>query len=169
MQFLKGVTFFSFLGYLIEGAYQKLTCGTFKKPNFSWLPFKPMYGIAAMLLLGLKTDSRWMRLAGFVLIPTGVEYISGYWLRQDFGLRYWDYSQEKGNIDGLVCPRYLLYWGALSYLLVEQIGPRLKRAYKRRQRQWEPFLQAAALLFATDVQCNLWRRYHDKRKRPLNK
>lgn len=163
MKFFHGLTLYSFAGWIIEELYQKITCGTFKKANFSWLPFKPMYGIAAMLLVPLKSKGYKLRVAGFLLIPAAVEFISGYWLKRDFGLTYWDYGREKGNINGLICPKFLFYWGVLSYVLVEWVQPWLERAFDVHRKLLEPLLSSCAVVFLTDMQCNLWRRYHQKR------
>ena len=95
MKFLHGVTLYSFAGWLIEETFQKVTCGTFKRPHFSWLPFKPMYGIAAMLMVTTQKKGKWAALLGISSIPMAVEFVSGYWLRERYGLKYWDYSQEK--------------------------------------------------------------------------
>ena len=98
MKFLQGVALYSFAGWMIEGTYHKVTCGSFKRPHFSWLPFKPMYGIAAMLMIKCQKKGKWTAALGVSSIPALVEYISGYWLREHYGLQYWDYSQEKGNV-----------------------------------------------------------------------
>lgn len=47
--------FYSFGGWLLEGLYHLLMTGSFWKANFLLGPFKPMYGIAAVLLLGAKS------------------------------------------------------------------------------------------------------------------
>lgn len=43
---------YSFLGWLLEGWYNRLVTGHFQKPNFLHGPFKPMYGIGGLLLTG---------------------------------------------------------------------------------------------------------------------
>lgn len=169
MKFLHGVTLYSFAGWLIEETFQKVTCGTFKRPHFSWLPFKPMYGIAAMLMVTTQKKGKWAALLGISSIPMAVEFVSGYWLRERYGLQYWDYSQEKGNIQGLVCPKFWAYWALLGGLLLYEVQPKAE-AWLSKGVPWrQKFLSAASLLMLTDVECNLWRRHHDQRKLALNK
>lgn len=169
MKFLHGVTLYSFAGWLIEETYQKVTCGSFKRPHFSWLPFKPMYGIAAMLMVQSQKRGRWAAALGISSIPAVVEYLSGYWLRERYGLQYWDYSQEKGNIQGLVCPKFLAYWALLGGVLLYKVQPKVEQWLRTKPFVQQKLLAAASLLMITDAQCNLWRRHHDKRKMALNK
>lgn len=167
MKLLHGVTIYSFAGWVLESLYHKALCGSFRRPHFSWLPFKPMYGIAAMLLVKTKQKGKLRAVVAAGGIPTAVEFLSGYWLRQSYGLKYWDYSQEKGNIQGLVCPKFMAYWMALGSLLVYQVQPKMEKWLKGCQERGQKLLSAAAFLMVTDVQCNLWRREHNKRRTSL--
>ncbi len=169
MKFLQGVALYSFAGWMIEGTYHKVTCGSFKRPHFSWLPFKPMYGIAAMLMIKCQKKGKWTAALGVSSIPALVEYISGYWLREHYGLQYWDYSQEKGNVQGLICPKFLACWALLGTMLLYEVQPKVERWLGSAPKVWQNVLSAASLLMVTDVECNLWRRHHDRRKLALNK
>ena len=44
---------------------------------------------------------------------SGVELVVGALCRQVLHLAVWDYSREWGNLAGLICPRYSLYWFVL--------------------------------------------------------
>ena len=55
------------------------------------------------------------------LSVTAIEYIAGIIFIKGMGVKLWDYSEEWGNIDGLICPLYTLFWtilGAIYYYLV---------------------------------------------------
>jgi uncharacterized membrane protein len=109
---------YSFIGWIIEEAYSFAITKKFKKEGFLIGPFKPMYGIAVTLLilcneiLGINGVS--LILLCF-LIPTTVEYISGYMLKHIFNKIYWDYSYLKYNIHGFVSLRFSFYWMLLSF------------------------------------------------------
>ena len=48
------------------------------------------------------------------IIPTAIEFLTGY---LDFKLkkvRLWDYSEEKFNFMGFICLRFSLYWFLIS-------------------------------------------------------
>jgi uncharacterized membrane protein len=108
---------YSFIGWIIEEAYSFAVTGRFNKEGFLVGPFKPMYGIAFTILIFyneiLEIDRISLVLLCF-LIPTTVEYISGYMLKHIFHKVYWDYSQFKYNINGFVTLRFSLYWMLLS-------------------------------------------------------
>lgn len=117
--------FYSFGGWLLEGLYHLLMTGSFWKANFLLGPFKPMYGIAAVLLLGAKPLEKREFFLLAVIIPLVVEYASGFWLKNAFGLQYWDYSGYRYNIDGLVCLQFAVIWIVLAYFWVYGIQPKL--------------------------------------------
>lgn len=55
------------------------------------------------------------------LCMTVLEYIAGTISLKFTNIRLWDYSDEWGNIKGIICPRFSLYWailGAVYYFLI---------------------------------------------------
>ena len=46
------------------------------------------------------------------LFATGVEYIFGIIFNRDFHI--WDYRNQWGNIQGMICPLFTLLWGLIS-------------------------------------------------------
>ena len=52
---------------------------------------------------------------------TAVEYIAGIISVKVFKVRLWDYNNEWGNIQGIVCPKFSLIWallGSVYYFLI---------------------------------------------------
>ena len=49
---------------------------------------------------------------------TAAEFVSGCILNRKFKLGVWDYSDQRGNIGGQVCPLYSVLWGGLSLVAV---------------------------------------------------
>ena len=45
---------------------------------------------------------------------TAIEYIAGIIFIKGMGRKLWDYSDRWGNIDGLICPLYTIFWGILG-------------------------------------------------------
>lgn len=108
---------YSFGGWLLEGLYQLLMTGSFWKPNFLLGPFKPMYGIASVLLLAVRPLGKRAFFFFAQVIPLGVEFVSAWWLKAAFGLQYWDYSAYKYNVAGLsVCNSPFFGWCCLMRL-----------------------------------------------------
>ena len=136
---------YSFIGWIIEELYSFVVNGKFKKEGFLRGPFKPMYGIAISLLILcheiLGIDGIPMILLCF-LIPTTVEYISGYLLKHIFNKVYWDYSKLKFNLQGIVTLQFSLYWTFLSFIAVYFLQPIILNIYVRQGK----FLIGAAMI-----------------------
>ena len=100
-------------------------------------PFKPMYGIASTILILynqiLDIDGIPLILLCF-LIPTTVEYISGYMLKHIFNKIYWDYSNLKYNIHGFVTLKFSLYWTVLSFIGIYFLQPAVYNIYKESEK-----------------------------------
>ena len=54
---------------------------------------------------------------------TSIEYIAGLIFIKGMGVKLWDYSNNFGNIDGLICPSYTLLWGVLASIYYYFINP----------------------------------------------
>ncbi|MDZ4956887.1 hypothetical protein GNF51_13945, partial [Clostridium perfringens] len=89
---------YSVAGWLIEGIYSYIVSGKFKKEGFMKGPYKPMYGIAFTSLVVCNEYFNFniiVTLLLFLVIPTSVEFISGYLLKEIFNKQYWDYSNLR--------------------------------------------------------------------------
>lgn len=150
---------YSFGGWIIEGLYQLLTQGTFFKPNFLLGPFKPMYGIASVLLLAVKPMGKRAFFLFAQAIPLGVEYISGLWLKKTFGLQYWDYSGYKYNVQGLICLQFAAAWVVLSYFFVYVLQPKLAGLHLPEHREVKISLWVLWAGFVADVAYTLITRW----------
>lgn len=148
---------YSLFGWLLENVYSWFAQGVFWKEGFLKSPFKPMYGVAPLLLLMLCRESAgtrpWIAAALCLLIPTIVEGISGYLLLTLFGRRWWDYSGLRFQLAGHICLRFSLYWGILSALLLKVLHPLAEQAYQGVSSVWPVAGPALLLLFAADL---LW-------------
>lgn len=52
---------------------------------------------------------------------TLIELIAGLWCLKITKVRLWDYSNEWGNYEGVICPKFSLFWailGAAYYFLI---------------------------------------------------
>lgn len=126
---------YSFIGWIIEEVYSFFIDGKFKKEGFLVGPFKPMYGIAISLLILFheiwEIDGVPMIVLCF-LIPTTIEYISGYLLKYIFNKVYWDYSRLKFNLQGIVTLKFSLYWTFLSFIAIYFLQPVILNIYIRQ-------------------------------------
>lgn len=146
-------TIYSFFGWLLENSYSYARKRVFFKDNFFFGPFKPMYGFAPLLLVFLiGKDMHWtFVLALCFLIPTLVEYCSGFLLEWFFGKKWWDYSGHKFQLQGHICFSYSICWIALSLLCLAYVHPRLVTLYGAIGGFWALIWPTVALYFLGEL------------------
>lgn len=157
---------YSFLGWVLESSFQKITKGTFLKPNFLYGPVKPMYGFGGTLLVESyrRNSSRFLYVS--LLIPLLVEWCSGKWLDSRYHLKYWDYSKEKIQLGGYICLKFAICWILLAQVLVKWIHPVLDAWIPRIEKNvmWNGLF----FVFLLDSTITLWRREYLLKKQKQN-
>lgn len=124
----------SVLGWVLELLYRNLTQKNKKwiNPGFCTGPYLPIYGfgLCALYLLAsleqysLIADPFWNKavlFAAMALGMTAIEYAAGVFCLKYLKVRLWDYFDLWGNIQGIICPLFSLFWailGALYYFLI---------------------------------------------------
>ena len=101
-------------------------------PGFLVGPFLPLYGFGLWILYGLASIDI-SSLAPFprvlvrvLLIGVGmtvIEYVAGKVFIVGMHVKLWDYSQKPGNIEGIICPEFSLYWTLLGAFYCYVIHP----------------------------------------------
>ena len=121
--------FYSFIGYVIEVSFVSINE---KKLNFSrgYLigPVIPIFGVGAILMYLLLHKYENDLLALYILstfICTTLEYVTSFLLEKIFRMRWWDYSDEKLNLNGRVCVKHALEFGLGGVVILKYIQPRL--------------------------------------------
>lgn len=101
-------------------------------PGFCTGPYLPLYGSGLCLLFliailenfVLISNPLWSKILLFALMAvcmTVIEYIAGIISLKVTKVRLWDYTNEWGNIQGIICPKFSLIWallGALYYFFI---------------------------------------------------
>lgn len=118
---------YSILGFIVE----IISCTiTTKKPvyNRGFLigPYLPIYGTGAFLIT--LTLSRYSSdpLALFIMSAvycSVLEYFTSLIMEKIFHLRWWDYTQNKFNINGRVCLKNAVLFGLAGLVIVEIMDP----------------------------------------------
>lgn len=117
---------YSVLGWLIEVIVVGI--GTKKLVNRGFLigPYCPIYGTGSIMMILLLNKYKGDYLALFVLGTTVcsiLEYLTSYIMEKLFKARWWDYSNDKFNINGRICLRNAVAFGVLGTVLVEFVNP----------------------------------------------
>lgn len=128
----------SIIGWIIELFFRRYFSKENKdkkwmNPGFCVGPYLPIYGFGLCFLfllcrLKIYLPFSWVVLNNIILIivigicMTLLEYIAGYCLLKLMNLRLWDYSNNKGNIQGIICPSFSIGWtllGAIYYFFID--------------------------------------------------
>ena len=90
------------------------------------LPLCPVYGLGALAVLALAGDGGPLRvMAAGLLGGTGAELAAGLFCRHVLGVEFWSYRGVRGNVAGLICPRFSAAWAGLGLALVYGVQPLL--------------------------------------------
>jgi uncharacterized membrane protein len=122
----------SCLGWIIEVLFRRFcTAKKWINPGFLTGPYLPLYGFGLVGLFGLcylpiNTGMAWLDAVLIILIMgvvmTLIEYIAGLIFIKGMGIKLWDYSDRWGNIQGIICPLFTLFWtviGAFYYFVID--------------------------------------------------
>jgi len=118
----------SFFGMVIEFFFHSLRQKKFVNPGMLTVPFLPLYGFAVVVLY-LVSDlsiNLFYKGALFLIVTTLFEYIGGLIFIKLLKINLWDYSANKYNLQGLICPLYSLFWLVLSLVFYYFIYPPLR-------------------------------------------
>ena len=119
---------YSFLGYLVEKLFAKVTHAHQQgRKCFLLLPLCPVYGLAMMAVLRLAGDTeRFWQLALYGgILCTAVEYVVHFLYEKCLGVLFWDYSNTHLDLNRRVCFPFGIAWGILSALAVRYVQPLL--------------------------------------------
>jgi len=117
---------FCIIGYVVE----MITCAIIDKKianrGFLCGPVIPIYGVGSLaLLLVLKPfyDNLFLVILIGMVVTSTIEYITSYLLEKIFHNKWWDYKQEKFNINGRVCLKNSILFGIGGPIILYILNP----------------------------------------------
>ena len=132
------------MGWCIEVIFRKFFSKS--NPSHKWInpgfligPYLPLYGsgLVVLYLLSLihidAVDSHPVLQKVLVVLimtiaMTVVEYIAGRIFIIGMNIKLWDYSDEWGNIQGIICPLFSFFWGVIAALYYFFLHPHILNA-----------------------------------------
>lgn len=132
------------MGWCIEVIFRKFFSKS--NPSHKWInpgfligPYLPLYGsgLVVLYLLSLihidAVDSHPVLQKILVILimtiaMTVVEYIAGRIFIIGMNIKLWDYSDEWGNIQGIICPLFSFFWGVIAALYYFFLHPHILNA-----------------------------------------
>ncbi len=108
-------------------------------PGFCTGPYLPLYGsgLCLMYLIASLEDFHIIqnpvlnKAVLFILMAlcmTAIEYIAGIVILKKTKVRLWDYTNEWGNIQGIICPKFSLIWALLGGAYYFLVHPNILKA-----------------------------------------
>ena len=125
------IYFMMFFIYSVAGWIMECTLGVIQKHKFvnrGFLigPYCPIYGVGvvgvSLLLSGFSNNVILLFVLATVLCGS-LEYFTSYIMEKIFKARWWDYSNNKFNINGRICLETLIPFGILSVLIIKIANP----------------------------------------------
>lgn len=120
-------------GWWLEVVYRAYRHRKVVNPGFLTGCYLPLYGVGGCILYflcGLELyflPNEFLRVGLILLlgsvIMTLIELIGGLISVRIFHVRLWDYSGEWMNYQGLICPKFSLFWGIICALYYFFIYP----------------------------------------------
>ncbi len=126
MQFL----IFSIIGYVAEMIMCFIVNKKLTNRGFLCGPVIPIYGVGSIALLLLLNPFKENPILVFLLgmiITTTIEYLTSYFLEKIFHNKWWDYSDQKFNIEGRICLMNAILFGVGSVAIIYFAGPWITR------------------------------------------
>lgn len=143
--------FYSFLGYLLEKWFAAAVDSRSRvRKGMVLLPLCPVYGLGMLAVLALP---QWVKAHFWLLVllggavATAVEYAVHWGYERLAGVRFWDYSTVRGNLNGRICLPFGVIWGVLTAAAVHLIQP---TAYHLAMRIPAQVSYGMVLLLAAD-------------------
>ncbi len=124
--------FLFFIGYSILGYIAEVISCTIESKKLTLSrgfligPYLPIYGVGAtimVVMLNRFKNNIFLLFIMSVLLCTILEYLTSYVMEKLFKLRWWDYSEEKYQLNGRICLKNSLLFGIAGVFVVYVMQP----------------------------------------------
>lgn len=128
-------------GWILELIFRKFFSAS--NPEHKWInpgfctgPYLPIYGFGLCVLYFIASLEKHIfiseaflnKLIIFIVMGacmTVIEYVTGVWLLKTSKVRLWDYRNQWGNVQGIICPKFSFFWAVLGILYYCLIHPHI--------------------------------------------
>lgn len=129
----------STIGWVLELFFRRfVSAKKWINPGFLTGPYLPLYGFGLCLLfllahvdfpmIGNIVVRKGLQILLMGIAMTAIEYIAGKIFIVGMKVKLWDYSDRWGNIEGIICPQFSLYWTLLGAFYLFVIHPYMMSA-----------------------------------------
>jgi uncharacterized protein len=118
---------FSLAGWMIEFIFRSIGSKRLINPGFLRGPYLPIYGAGAVLIAiashHLAGSSLMLKAVIYFVITTGIEFTTGYILKELFNISLWDYSKEFLRVRNHICLKYSFCWLIFAFVFEYYLLP----------------------------------------------
>lgn len=117
---------FSMIGWIVEVIYVYIIDKDLVNRGYLIGPYIPIYGTCGVLMVLLLNGLYKYPLLIFILamlLCSTIEYLTSYILEKVFNARWWDYSNQKYNLNGRICLLNAFLFGVLAIILIYLVNP----------------------------------------------
>ncbi len=128
----------SLSGWILELFFRRFLSSS--NPEKKWInpgflvgPYLPLYGFGLCIVFLLSSIDisfisnqviqKVVLFVAMAICMTAVEYIAGLIFIKRMKIVLWDYTDEWANLQGIICPKYSLFWAVLSCVYYFFIHP----------------------------------------------
>ena len=125
---------YSFIGWIIEMIDRTIIDKKIINRGFLIGPYCPIYGFGALLMIILLqryVDEPITLFFMSIIIFSLLEYTTSYIMEKLFKARWWDYSNNKFNINGRVCLETMIPFGFAGMIAMYIVNPFFVRCIDR--------------------------------------
>ncbi len=119
--------FFSIMGGILDLLYNGITSGHWRNTGYFGVPFCPIYGIGALVLIVLHNTLSFLDFIPLVILGLmgmiGVEYVGGIFMEKVIQVKVWDYSLARFHLSGYIDLLHSFYWLILVALFYGLLLP----------------------------------------------
>lgn len=151
--------FWAFVGWCIEVCYMTIETGEYQNRGFLSMPICPIYGFGVLMIAVFSRPIADKPLLLFVIslvLCTTLELVVGLGMEKLFNTRWWDYSHEKFNYRGYICPKVSILWGLGCVLVIKVVQPLVETVVNHIPfKAGIIFIVIMAVLIAIDLTASL--------------
>ncbi len=151
--------FWAFIGWCIEVCYMTIETGEYQNRGFLSMPICPIYGFGVLMIAVFSRPIADRPLLLFVIslvLCTALELAVGLGMEKLFNTRWWDYSHEKFNYRGYICPKVSILWGLGCVLVIKVVQPLVETVVNHIPfKVGIIFIAIMAVLIAIDLTASL--------------
>lgn len=117
---------YSVCGWIIEEIFCSISEKKIVDRGFLLGPICPIYGfggIGMTLALTRFSESPVVVFCMAIILAAVLEYLTSYAMEKIFNARWWDYSNEKLNLNGRICIGTLIPFGIFGLIVIYMFNP----------------------------------------------